>query len=50
VSTPFLRAETPLKHENQKFDQKFDFEERGYFGITKKIFTQKKDLKWLKRG
>jgi hypothetical protein len=39
MSTPFLRAETPLKHENQKFDQKFDFEERGYFGITKEIST-----------
>jgi hypothetical protein len=40
VSTPFLRAETPLKHENQKFDQKFDFEERGYFGITRVAATE----------
>ena len=38
---PVLRAETPLKHENQKFDQKFDFEERGYFGITKKCPPKK---------
>ena len=41
VSTPFLRAETLLKHENQKFDQTFDFGERGYFGITKKISATK---------
>ena len=45
----FLPAETQLKHQNQKFDQKFDFEERGYFGITKKP-QEKKDLKCLKRG
>jgi hypothetical protein len=39
---PFLPAETQLKHK-KKFDQKFDFEERGYFG------TQKKSLKkWLR--
>ena len=32
----FLPAETQVKHQNQKCDQKFDFEERGYFGITKR--------------
>jgi hypothetical protein len=52
VSTPFLRAETPLKHENQKFDQKSDFEERKYFGITKRISTKKSQVAEtrLKRG
>ena len=35
VSTPFLPAET-----QKKIDQKFDFEERGYFGT---IFFQTKE-------
>ena len=42
VSTPFLPAETQLNTQKNKFDQKFDFEERGYFG-TKRT-KQKKTL------
>jgi len=42
VSTPFLPAEPQLNPKNQNFDQKFDFGERGYFGVTKKISTRKK--------
>ena len=49
VSTPFLPAETQLKHK-KKFDQKFDFEERGYFGTKKKKSLKKKPLSELKRS
>ena len=46
VSTPFLPAETQLKHTKEFFDPKFDFEESGCFGTKKNLQKNKYQVSW----